>query len=596
MKRRLKCILPLLILLPASLMSAAEKDVTDFAVEKVRFEGNQQIKAKQLRSAMITRPSTLLNKNPYRPQLLKEDMQYVERYYKDRGFLQAKVIGYDVRIDTSATDVFITVQVEEGNRTFVRSVEFEGNTVFSDERLARVLKLSPGDPLLQLRIDDGMVAMLADYADNGYVHANVEERVTVDSSAREADVKLIFEEGAQYFVDSVRVKGLEITQPFVVRREIRLEPGDSLNYSRMLRSQRELYRTGLFQSVFIKYQPPQSRRGDTKDIIVELEEMDPIELQLTAGYGSVVQVRGGAEIAHRNLLRRGLTARLRTEGSTIGYRIESSLTLPWTFGYDWASSVSGLQEYRIEPNYDYRSTGGKYSLTHDFSMDIRLAGNYQMEYTELLKVKTQEPPEDINTNTRRVEAALTIDKRNDLFNPTMGWYFDARQELVGYYLGGTNDFVKVVHEWKWYHTIQSGTVIATRIEAGWADSPYGLIDIPLNERFYAGGPYSVRGYSLQGIGPRDSEGVVVGGRAKLVWNVLELRQTIWRWIGTAAFFDIGQVWAKSHRLTNQSLLTSPGIGLRVNTPVGLVRVDAAVPSHEMRFKKIKLWFGVGQTF
>ena len=122
-------------------------------------------------------------------------------------------------------------------------------------------------------------------------------------------------------------------------------------------------------------------------------------------------------------------------------------------------------------------------------------------------------------------------------------------------------------------------------------------DIPLNEKFYAGGPESLRAFNFQSVGPLDENDVPIGGRLQFVMNALEVRQTIYKWIGAVAFADVGNVWAKTNQFRIRDLRLAPGIGIRLSTPIGLARMDFGInadPQADEPFGKV--YFSMGQAF
>jgi translocation and assembly module TamA len=122
-------------------------------------------------------------------------------------------------------------------------------------------------------------------------------------------------------------------------------------------------------------------------------------------------------------------------------------------------------------------------------------------------------------------------------------------------------------------------------------------EIPLNERFYAGGPNSVRGFEYQTVGPLDSDGDPLGGRFKLVWNVVELRRAVYRMIGVVGFFDLGNVWPDVAAVRLADIRSAAGVGLRANTPIGIVRLDYGVNLDPEAGEAARLVsFGMGQAF
>jgi outer membrane protein insertion porin family len=215
----------------------------------------------------------------------------------------------------------------------------------------------------------------------------------------------------------------------------------------------------------------------------------------------------------------------------------------------------------------------------------------------LSHVEVSPIPDDLESNLRSLTLSLIYDTRDNLFNSTRGVYAEWRNELAGSFLSGTDTFVRSVGRLKFFHRLRGSTIVGTAVEIGWMDVFGGSRDIPLNERFYAGGPNSLRWFGYQLVGPLDGDGDPIGGRLKLVWNLGEIRQSVYKMIGLALFADVGNVWGQPETFRLDDIRTSAGVGLRANTPVGMVRLDLSMnlkPKEEE--SETKLYFNMGQAF
>jgi outer membrane translocation and assembly module TamA len=160
-----------------------------------------------------------------------------------------------------------------------------------------------------------------------------------------------------------------------------------------------------------------------------------------------------------------------------------------------------------------------------------------------------------------------------MIDPAKGVYFETVQETGEYFTTVTNQFFRSTWLLKKYKRLTSTTVIATAVDLGMMNAHDGFVNIPLSERFYIGGPESLRGFEYQRVGPVDAEGTPIGGRVKLVWNVFELRQTIYKQLGGALFFDTGAVWKNPDNIELSEIRYSPGVGLRADISIGVARAD-----------------------
>ena len=222
---------------------------------------------------------------------------------------------------------------------------------------------------------------------------------------------------------------------------------------------------------------------------------------------------------------------------------------------------------------------------------------YRLQNVKLLRVKVTPPPEDVAKYISSLTFNVTHDTRDNLFNPQRGIYLEPGVEFAGLLNRNKDTFTRLYLKSKLFSTVHGATVLATSLELGWMYSNKGLNRIPLNERLYTGGPNSLRAFKYQRVGSRDENGYPTGGRFKIVWNAAEIRRTLYKMVGGVVFLDIGNVWDAASDFRIIDLRLSPGMGLRVNTFIGLVRLDYGFnidPKDDEPSGRLS--FSVGQAF
>ena len=222
--------------------------------------------------------------------------------------------------------------------------------------------------------------------------------------------------------------------------------------------------------------------------------------------------------------------------------------------------------------YNLNRIGGKLILGRKYHANA-ITLTYRHERSKLSDVQTEDIPEDLITNTRSLKLSFIRDLRDNLFNATKGLYFETSGELGVFYAAQNTQFYRLSSQVKYFYPLNELTVLALSAEIGFIEAQDGLSSIPLHERYYTGGPNSIRGFEYEKVGPLDSNRVPGGGRFKFVWNPLEIRRTLYKMIGGVIFLDVGNVWEKPEDVSLGDLRYSTGFGLRVNTPIGLGRVD-----------------------
>ncbi|KPK89052.1 hypothetical protein AMJ80_10265, partial [bacterium SM23_31] len=178
-----------------------------------------------------------------------------------------------------------------------------------------------------------------------------------------------------------------------------------------------------------------------------------------------------------------------------------------------------------------------------------------------------------------------------------GKYFEWSNDIGGTFTNKLQGFFRSACKVKYFYPWNRSTVIASSLELGWMNAQGGLQKIPLQERFYAGGPNTLRGFGYKMTGPLDINRIPTGGSLKLVWNLIEIRRTLYKMIGGVVFADIGNVWQVPKYFKFNGLRSVFGLGIRFNTPVGLVRLDYGINvDKRVNEDSGKLYFSIGHAF
>jgi len=595
---RFMCIWTLCIVSLALAVGAAGRAAPDrFAVESVSFEGNEAFSDGRLLRVMVTRPSGFVSRSDFVPEVFEEDLKNLVLFYQQNGYLEAAVTSFSVDADSTARRVSVTIGIAEGEPTHVEGIGIFGASVFGDSVLAGRVGIGRGDTFKRGKVRDAVLLILSLYANRGYLDAEVTPDIRINAVSHRVLIDFAIDEGAQSRIGRYRIEGLEKTRPRIVMREMLLRPGDVALYADLLESQRRLYMTGLFRSVFIRPEPSGGGDAAIKDIVVEVNENKSIELNLYVGYGSIEKGRAKVEIVNNNLAGTARTVGLSGKVSFIGYGGEASFTEPRTFGLRWRTDVNALYEYREEPGYDLERMGGRIVFGRGFGKRSNASLAYRYENSDVKRITVLHVPGELRIDIRSLTPTLIYDTRDNLFNARSGAYLELSGELAGSFLRGSEDFWRVLCRVKRFFPAGGSTVIASALEAGWMDRYGGSETVPLSERFYAGGPNSLRGFEYRRVGPLDENGTPVGGKFKAVWNILEVRRTLYRMIGGVVFADAGGVFPDARSFSLDGVRSCVGIGLRANTPIGIIRCDWGFNVDRREGEPWNVvYFNVGQAF
>jgi outer membrane protein insertion porin family len=560
------------ILLISLLSSQGEEK---YKIRKVNIEGNESFSDKKLHKIILSRPSSFLKKYYYYPEILKDDLAAIELFYHRNGYLDAKITRYEIKIDSTKKNTIINIKLIEGALSRVDSIYIYGSNSFSDDIIRHRIKIKEGNALERKKIESTNLALLSFYADNGYLNAEVKPDIELNKEKNSAIINLHIIENKRFTIDQIKINGLQKTHENIVQRELKFHKNEIVNYTKLLKSQRKLYLTGLFQSVFIHPIEPVKKDSSKKDILIELKENYSGEFNISAGFGSIDKIRGKGEVYNNNI--NGTARKIGCTGkiSFITRSLETSFSEPWTFGFPWSTDISFMIGFFEEPGYDFNQVGGNISIGRSFLNNSKITLRYRHEDVDLKNIKVFNNRIRDKSNIRSLELSYSFDSRDNLFNTTKGFYLQGSYELAGSFLKGTNTFSRTILITKYFYPINGNTILASSCELGWMYSSGGISDIPLQERFYTGGPNSLRGFEYKKAGPLDNpvDRNPLGGRLKLVFNLLEVRKTIYKMIGGVLFLDLGNVWKEPESFTIKEVRSNIGLGMRINTPIGLLRLD-----------------------
>ncbi len=566
-------------------------------VGRIKITGNSAFGDKELMKLMQLRPSRMFRSSPFDSQALENDTAAIELYYRDHGFLEARAAGNAEPSPGDSSKVNVEIRVEEGAPTTVSSVRFEGNSTVADTALMNQISLSPEQRYRRGAVDEARIAIQSHYANQGRTDAEIEPDVTIDREAHVADIIFSITENNRFTIGRVVIEGLEKTKREIVTRELTIESGDVIDLSRLHDSQRMIYGTGLFRSVFIRTVDSAADVEGVKDILIEVQEKDSIRLVLSAGYDTVEELRGKCELYTINLFGTARQVGISGRFSFINRSGQVSYTSPRIFDTRWQMDFNGVVEAFEEPSYDLARRTARLTVGRKFRDNSLFRSSFRQERAEAKNIDLTDIPDITRNDISGLELSYRYDSRNSLFNATKGLYFELTGEWGGYVTDKTVSFLRGMGRVRYYHPAHRFTILASSLEAGIIDAEHGLMEIPLQERFYAGGDRSVRGFEYHMLGPWDSSDNPVGGKIKIVWNVLEIRRTIYKSFSMAAFYDIGNIWKNADTFDITDIRQAAGLGARLGTPLGVLRVDYGFNLDPRRGEPSGvLHFSLGQAF
>jgi outer membrane protein assembly complex protein YaeT len=578
----------------------AQARVASFDIEGARAFPASAIKRRLYTEASSSLPFFGKTRRLDREEFLR-DLRRVVVFYQQNGYFDADVEGY--RAVMSDDGVELAIVVEEGEPSTIDSLSVEiveepaapdaapaaaADTVpsITEEDLAGQLRIREGDVFSEARIDSSRARVTAYLQNRGYAFAEVLLEYRIRKDERSAVVGFTAYPGERWRFGQVAVEGDTDVSRKLIRGQVQFEPGQPYRLDRVEETQRRLYQLNLFRRVQVEpqYDAPV---GDSLPVVIRLVDAEEHLVRLGAGYGSEELLRASASWLDRNFLGGARQARVAAEYSRLRRGVSASLTQPNVLIDDLSATAAVFLQQEVEDTYTLRRTGTTGRINHEVSGDVRTFYGFNVErdtFTEIDSVQVVEAllgQGFLNPSTLSfAEFGGLVDTSDDLFTPTRGSTVNLNYHLSLGILGDYR-YHRVTLLATRYLEVRPGWVLAFKVlpgvlkTLGTEDVVDGdtVIGVPLFERLFAGGSTSVRGYRRRELGPLDVNGNPVGGEAVFETSA-ELRYPLFGSFRGVAFVDAGNVWRESGDVELSDLRYTPGLGVRYDTPIGPIRVDA----------------------
>lgn len=549
-------------------------------IRMIRFKGNQIFSAKEIKKNLISQEyswwsSWFTSSGFYKEEDTSKDVEQIQNYYLNHGYLQVQVGGPEVTLSSDKKWFEITYPVIEGALFTVKKIDIQGNTVFSKDRLRGLLKTKENQLFRRSLLREDLAAITDLYGDKGYIYANVIPQFSPNQETRTVDLLLEISEENQIRVRQINIFGNDKTRDKVIRRELKVNEQEVIDTQALRRSFERLRNLNFFENVEIV---PEPVGKEHVDLNVRVKEKSTGSFSIGGGYSSQDRFVGLFELAQGNFLGRGELLRAKVE---LGKRRTSySLTFrePYLLDQPVSGTVDLFNQTRNFDTYKERRYGGDLSLGKNFTEYVGGSVSYLLESVRIFDV-TNAAPGQIRrqrgkTITSSVGLSLTRDSRDFFFDPHKGSRLSISMEYAG--LGGDNEFIKVIGDSSKYFPLWFDTVLSLHARVGYAEGLNGK-KLPLGERFYVGGINTVRGFAFGRAGPLDND-QIIGGNAEFIFNAEYIFPLLPERVKGVVFFDAGRAYddellSSSQKIALRSLKTGAGVGLRFILPIGPIRLE-----------------------
>jgi outer membrane protein insertion porin family len=558
-------------------------------VRNVTFVGNKVIASDELRPLFKTRKKdwlSIFNKSGlFIEDQFNEDMKKLRDYYQSKGYIDMVVKDIKKTYPEDKT-IDIEITVFEGIEYRVGSINMTGNQLFTQDQVKGRMNMAEGGIFSPQGLEADVKAIKDLYGERGYIDTNVNPQRQPNIESGKMDLVYELTENAQSFVEKIVIQGNNRTKDKVLRRELALAPGEVYDSVAVEASKKRLENLGYFSKVDIS--PEDTPVEDRKNMVITVEEQRTGSVTFGAGFSTVDSLLGFVELSQGNFdfanwpnfTGAGQKFRARLQYGLSRQDFLVSWTEPWfmnqrlSFGFDLFYNNAEF----LSDDYNQRRYGAAIRLGKALNDFWRVGLRYQAENIEIYDVDSSAPNTIKNEEGARtkssVRGTLTYDSRDDLFLTRKGQKVEFAAEGAGGPLLGDTKIWKLEVEGQKFFLLPWDLIYSIGGATGVADGFDGE-NVPLFDRFFVGGSRSIRGFKFRDVGPQD-DGEPIGGNTMAYLNN-EITYPIIDRVRGAVFVDAGIDNQDTFDYSFENFAVGTGVGLRLNLPVGPLRLDLGFP-------------------
>jgi outer membrane protein insertion porin family len=572
---------------------------TKYEISEILVKGNKHLTNHEILNSMQTKISGIFYSSRLVTKVFEADLNNVLNAYRQIGFLFTRFSGKEIdHMQNGKIRIILTI--DEGPQSIVQDLRIRGNTVISTEELLHRFQLKKNQPVSEGKVKTDTDLIVALYSDRGYPKIQVENKLRLSQDKTRALIEYKITEGEQVYVDRIVISGNNRTRRELIEESLYFEEDEPLSLRKISESQSRLYSLNIFDRVDIDLPRPDSLQK-FQDVLIRLTESKPYTISYGVGYQSFDLLRGIFAISNRNLFGSGRTLALNLRA---GFREGRALVTyidPHLFFHHVANTVDVFAEYGERTSFAFHRVGASIQFEKKLTRDRAfyetgekpeplksIFFRYAFEDIDTFSPSSTSPlpsipPEDRPFSAIHISSVSTgfaRDARDNAIDPFHGNYISSSLQFSSNILGSGTDFVKNFSQFQYYFPWRRA-VIATSYRLGLAWGFRSTDQLPLSQRFFAGGGRTIRGFEQDTAGPLVFEldpngklinGEPVGGNMLSILN-LEYRFPVYGSVWAVIFFDYGTVFPEVSSFDLSEMRESAGIGIRYKTPIGPLTVD-----------------------
>jgi outer membrane protein insertion porin family len=583
-------------------------------IKQINIVGNQRYPDTELLDDFTLSTPTLfsfITKNDqYSKQKLAADLEILRSFYLDRGHLNFNITSTQVSITPDKKDIYITINISEGEQYRIREVTLSGDLVVEPEELFPLVRINPEDVFSRKRVTEVVDRISAKLGDNGYAFANVNTVPELDDEKNEVSLAFFIDPGNRVYVRRVNLEGNVSTRDEVLRREMRQMEAGWFSAEKVERSRERLQRLGFFEDVNVET-PTVPGTTDQVDVNYSVAETSSGSITAGLGYSQSSGLLFNASVSQDNFLGSGKRVSFAFNNSDVNTLYSFSYTNPY-YTIDGISRGFGMF---------YRETDADEANLSDYTTDsFGINVSFGIPITEFERIFLNTEYENIElkpTISSPFEVFDFINRHGDSYDNiklTGSWIHDTRNKAIFADRGGLMrvalettvpgsglEYYKLNYRQQQFVQLTRNLTLSLNGELGYGDGFGDFEQLPFFENFFAGGVRSVRGFEDNTLGPRDSNGNPIGGsfrvigNAELIFPVPFFEDT--KSFRMSAFFDIGNVFEDFEDFDAGDLRYSVGLAGLWLSPLGPLSISLGYPINDESGDEVQNFqFTIGTFF
>lgn len=586
-------------------------------IRSIDFENIGEIRPRDLRRVMELRQynrlySWITGGGKFNRETLIDDQTKLLNFIRDRGYLDAELSEDDVVVLYPRENrVDLRFSFDLGRVYYVGDISFHGNVLYSDERLEREFRLRSGDVFSPSQVAAAVEAIRMHYGSEGYLETRVVARRLPNLQTGAIDLEFRIVESERFRLESINIQGNTKTKSIVILRELALRPAETFDLRRMQNSQLRLENTRFFDSVVLR--PESTNIPNAKDLRIVVQEGRTGNLTFGAGFSSIERVVAFAEVTQGNFdlfnprsffQGDGQKFRLRLQVGTRSNEIVIAFEEPWVFQRRLAL---GFEAFRRETRFNSTifnelRTGFEVYLRKRLFELVEGRLSYGLEQVRIFDVSPRASnlirAEEGEKLVSKVGLSLVRDTRDRLILTRRGTRLEAQTAVAGGVLGGDVDYwqgqLRAAHFIPTFEFLEQTVGLFGRMGTL---VPYSGKDIPFFDRYFLGGPNTLRGFGFRDVGPKDETGEPIGGNS-FGYVSVEYGFLLAQPLQLVVFYDWGFLNPEEWEFSTANYNDNWGVGVRIFVLGAPLRLDFGFPitTDEFNDQSMQFNFSFGTRF